>query len=536
VKNAQSSEAVFDALIVGAGFAGLYAIYRLRGLGMSLRCIEAAPDVGGVWYWNRYPGARCDVESQQYSYSFSKEIERDWKWSERFSAQPEILSYLQYVADQLGLRREIAFETRVVSAAWHDADKAWDVVTDRNETVRARHLIMASGGLSVTRTPDFPGLDQFEGEIYHTGMWSEREVEFRGKRVCLIGTGSSGIQAAPVIAERAADVTVFQRTPNFIIPARNRSLTEQDHERWLDNATANRARARQVGTLYEFSNRGALDVDAETRREEYERRWQIGGVNFVHSFNNIYTDLAANETAADFVREKIRSIVKDPVTAEKLCPKDHPLGSKRICVASGYYEAFNRPNLHLVDIREEPLESMTSKGLRTSAREYPADVIVFATGYDALTGALTAIDIRGEQGRELSEKWARGPINYIGLMTEGFPNMYVVTGPGSPSVLVNMVVGIEQHIDWIADCMAYLRALGHAGIEPTAEAEKAWIGEVNAEADKTLFVKANSWYLGANIPGKPRVFLPYAGGLARYRAKCDEVTARGYEGFRILAA
>ena len=367
-------------------------------------------------------------------------------------------------------------------------------------------------------------------------MWPTEEVDFRGKRVCVIGTGSSAIQAVPVIAEQAADVTVFQRTPNFIIPARNRKLTEEDHERWLEEATANRARAKQVGTLYEFSNRGALDVDAEEREREYERRWQIGGVNFVHSFNNIYTDLAANDTAAEFVRRKIREIVKDPVTAEKLCPKDHPLGSKRICVASGYYEAFNRPNLHLVDLKQESMEGMTPRGVRTSAREYPADIIVLATGYDALTGALTAIDIRGEDGRKLSDKWARGPINYLGLMTEGFPNMFVVTGPGSPSVLVNMVVGIEQHIDWIADCIAYLDAAGRPGIEPTPQAEKAWIAEVNAEADKTLFVKANSWYLGANIPGKPRVFLPYAGGLTRYRARCDEIVARGYEGFRILAA
>ena len=532
----QAQSAVLDAVIVGAGFAGLYAIHRLRGLGLSLRCIEAAPEVGGVWFWNRYPGARCDVESQQYSYSFSEEIERSWKWSERFSTQPEIHAYLRYVADRLDLRRDIMFGTRVVSAAWDDADGVWDVAADNSARLRARYLIMASGALSVTRTPDFPGLQDFAGETYHTGMWPTQEVDFRGKRVCVIGTGSSGIQAVPVIAEQAASVTVFQRTPNFIIPARNRALTEEDHRGWLENAATNRARAKQVGTLYEFADRGALDVDAATREREYERRWRIGGVNFVHSFNNIYTDLAANDTAADFVRGKIREIVGDPDTAEALCPRDHPLGSKRICVASGYYEAFNRSNLHLVDLKEEVLEGMTTKGVRTSAREYPADAIVLATGYDALTGALTAIDIRGQDGRKLSEKWARGPLNYLGLMTEGFPNMFIVTGPGSPSVLVNMVVGIEQHIDWIADCIAYLGARGQVGIEPTAQAEEAWVGEVNAEADKTLFVKANSWYLGANIPGKPRVFLPYAGGLARYRARCEAIVAKEYEGFRFHAA
>lgn len=531
-----SPRETIDVLVVGAGFAGLYAIHRFRALGLTLRCLEAAPEVGGVWYWNRYPGARCDVESMQYSYSFSKEIERDWKWSERFSAQPEILAYLKYVADRLDLRRDITFGTRVVSAHWDDSEKVWNVVADNGERLRARYLVMASGGLSVTSTPEFPGMADFQGAIHHTGNWPTETVDFTGKRVCVIGTGSSAIQAIPVIAEQAAVVTVFQRTPNFIIPARNRPLTEEDHARWLEDAPAQRARAKQVGTLYEFTDRGALDVDAEAREREYERRWRNGGVNFVHSFNNIYTDLAANETAAEFVREKIREIVHDPVTAETLCPKDHPLGSKRICVATGYYEAFNRPNLHLVDLRAEPFERLTAKGLRTRAREYPADIIVLATGYDALTGALIAIDIRGENGRELKDKWARGPSNYLGLMTEGFPNMFVVTGPGSPSVLVNMIVGIEQHIDWIANCIADLDAQGRIGLEPTAEAEKAWVGEVNAEADKTLFVKANSWYLGANIPGKPRVFLPYAGGLARYRARCDEVASRGYEGFRILTA
>ena len=537
MRQARSSAGdALDVLIVGAGFAGLYAIHRFRALGLKLRCLEAASDVGGVWYWNRYPGARCDVESLQYSYSFSKEIERDWKWSERFSAQPEIHAYMKYVADRLDLRRDIAFRTRVVGAHWDESEKSWDVATESGERFRARYLIMASGGLSVTSTPPFPGMSDFGGAVYHTGHWPTEPVDFSGKRVAVIGTGSSGIQAIPVIAEQAADVTVFQRTPNFIIPARNRKLEADDHQRWLDHAAVHRARAKQVGTLYEFTDRGALDVDAQTREGEYERRWRDGGVNFVHSFNNIYTDLAANETAAEFVRGKIREIVKDPATAETLCPKDHPLGSKRICVASGYYEAFNRPNLHLVDLRAEPLAGMTAKGVRTSAAEYPVDLIVLATGYDALTGALTAIDIRGEKGRQLADKWANGPINYLGLMTEGFPNMFVVTGPGSPSVLVNMIVGIEQHIDWIADCVAYLDSKGVAGLTPTAQAETAWVEEVNAEANKTLFVKANSWYLGANIPGKPRVFLPYAGGLARYRARCEGVAASGYEGFRFLAA
>ncbi len=522
-----------DVVIVGAGFAGLYAIHKLRGRGFSLRCFEAAPDVGGVWYWNRYPGARCDVESLQYSYSFAPGIEREWRWTERFSAQPEILAYIRHVADRLDLKRDITFETRVIRAAWHDADRLWDLTTDTGEHLRAHHLIMASGGLSVTRTPDFPGLETFAGQTCHTGMWPDAPVDFRGKRVAVIGTGSSAIQAIPEIARDAAELHIFQRTPNFIIPSRNRPLDEAANQDWIANRDVLRARARVTGTLYDFSDRGALDVDADIREATYRARWEKGGVNFVHSFNNLYTDEAANVTAADFVRARIREIVQDPVTADLLCPKDHPLGSKRICVASGYYETFNRPNVHLVDLRAEPLETLTPNGLRTTARDYDADIIVFATGYDALTGALTAIDITGTGGQPIGEKWAKGPINYLGLMTAGFPNMFIVTGPGSPSVLVNMIVGIEQHIDWIADCLVWLRDRGAPSIEPTSDAEQNWVAHVNAEADKTLFVKANSWYLGANIPGKPRVFLPYAGGIARYRATCDTIAAAGYEGFLV---
>ncbi len=522
-----------DIVVVGAGFAGLYAIHKFRELGMSVHCLEAAPDVGGVWFHNRYPGARCDVESLQYSYSFSQEIEADWQWSERYAAQPEILAYINFVADRLDLRRDISFMARVASSIWNADEQIWHITTEAGANLQARFVILASGGLSVTRKPDFPGVDSFEGLSFHTGQWPEEPVDFQGKRVAVIGTGSSGIQAVTAIAPQVAELVVFQRTPNFIIPSRNRPLDDAARQHWAENSTAFRARAKQVGTLYEFPSVGALDVDDAARRAEYQRRWDGGGVNFVHSFNNIYTDQAANDTAAEFVRERIREIVNDPVTAAKLCPTDHPLGSKRICVASGYYEAFNLPHVKLVDLREDSLEAITPAGVRTATVEHEVDMIVFATGYDALTGALTAIDIRGVDGKKLSDKWSAGPINYLGLMTEGFPNMFIVTGPGSPSVLVNMLVGIEQHIDWIADCIATLRERGAASIEPDVSAERDWVTQVNAEADKTLFVKANSWYLGANVPGKPRVFLPYAGGIGRYRGICDRVAADGYEGFRI---
>lgn len=533
VQQDTTMEADVDVLIIGAGFAGLYAIHRLRQQGLAVRCIEAAPDVGGVWYWNRYPGARCDVESLQYSYSFSKELEQEWDWSERFAAQPEILAYLHHVAERFDLRRDITFGRTITTAVWDEAGCLWAVTTDDGTTLRVRFCVMASGSLSAFRLPDFPGLPDFKGPAYHTGNWPETPVDFRGKSVAVIGTGSSGIQAIPVIAREAAELFVFQRTPNFIIPARNKPMDDAYQRAWKAEYDVHRAKARLVGTLYEFSGRGALEVDAEERQREYARRWEKGGVNFVHSFNNIYTDLGANETAAEFVRDRIRELVRDPDVAETLCPKDHPLGAKRICVASDYFETYNRDTVHLVDLRAEPIETVTATGIRTRARDYAVDIIVFATGYDALTGALTRIDIRGIGGRTIQDTWAAGPRTYLGLMTAGFPNMFIVTGPGSPSVLVNMVVGIEHHIDWIADCLADLGRRGARTIEAETEAQDAWVAHVNEAAEQTLFVRANSWYLGANIPGKPRVFLPYTGGLTRYRDRCAAVAASGYEGFRI---
>jgi len=522
-----------DAVIVGAGFAGLYALYKLRELGMTAHAFEAGQDVGGVWYWNRYPGARCDVESMQYSYSFSEALQQEWTWSERFASQPEILRYLNHVAYRFDLRRDISFGARVTAAHFDEASALWTVETDQGDHITARFCIMASGMLSAARAPDLPGIDTFAGPCHHTGSWPHEAVDFRGKQVGIIGTGSSGIQAVPVVAEQAAHLFVFQRTPNFVIPARNSPLGAEAERFWKDDYAAHRARARQVGTFYEFSNTSARDASPDARAAEYARRWQQGGVNFVHAYNDIYLDQQSNETAADFVRERIRDAVPDPAVAEKLSPRDHPLGTKRICVGSEYYETFNRGNVTLVDLRAEPIEAITPGGVRTSAREYGLDMLLLATGYDAMTGALTRIDITGRHGLALRDKWADGPRNYLGLMTAGFPNLFIVTGPGSPSVLVNMVIGIEQHIDWIAACLHHMEQTGTATIEPEEAAEDAWVDHVNAEANLTLFPQANSWYLGANVPGKKRVFMPYVGGIGRYRVRCDEVAARGYEGFTL---
>ena len=525
--------AELDAVIVGAGFAGLYALHRLRGLGFTCRAYEAAADVGGVWYWNRYPGARCDVESLQYSYSFSKELEQEWQWSERYASQSEILAYINHVADRFDLRRDIRFDATIAVAHFDEPTDRWTVRTATGETIVARFLIMASGGLSSAQVPDFEGLETFQGRWFHTGRWPHQPVDFGGRRVAVIGTGSSGIQTIPAIAGLAAHVTVFQRTPNFSIPGRNLPLAEADQKAWKARYAEHRARAKEIGTLYEFSDRGAMQASEAERQAEYERRWAKGGVNFVHSFNNLMIDEASNTTAADYVRAKIRACVRDAEVAERLTPRDHPLGSKRICIDTDYFEAYNRDNVVLVDVRRDPIERITPTGIRTRAAEYEVDDIVFATGYDALTGALSAIDIRGVGGATLKDKWAAGPRSYLGLMTAGFPNLFVITGPGSPSVLVNMVIAIEQHVDWIADCLVYLRERGLTRIDADPVAEQRWGEHVNEAAQRTLFPRANSWYMGANIPGKPRRFMLYVQKIGVYRKECDAVAQQGYEGFHL---
>ena len=530
----------FDVVIVGAGFAGMYLLHRLRGMGLTSRIYEAATGVGGTWYWNRYPGARCDVESMQYSHSFSKELQQEWRWSERFAGQPEILAYANHIADRFDLRRDIQFETRVTAAHFNEKTQRWRVTTDRGDSVTAQFCVMATGCLSNARLPDIPGRDTFAGPTYHTGYWPHEGVDFTGKRVGVIGTGSSAIQAIPVMAAQAAELTVFQRTPNYSIPSRNRPMTPDYEVPWKSQYDARRAKARtmRTGILYDASDANygvndvsAMAVSAEERRRVYEQRWSTGGTSFMAAFNDLITNQDSNDTAAEFVRSKIREIVKDPATAEILCPKDYPIGTKRICVDTNYFETYNQPNVKLVDLKATPIEAITPTGVSTSDAAYKFDAIVFATGFDAMTGALAAIDIRGRDSVSLADKWEGGPQTYLGLMSAGLPNLFMITGPGSPSVLSNMIVSIEQHVDWMIDLFGHMRAKGIETVEPTAEAEESWGQHVNEAGHRTLYVKAASWYMGANIPGKPRVFMPYIGGVGIYRQECQDIAAKGYEGF-----
>ena len=532
---AHSPARTVDAVVVGAGFAGLYMLFRLRQLGLGAQVFEAGDGVGGTWYWNRYPGARCDVESMQYSYSFSPELQQQWEWTERYPRQEEILCYINHVADRFDLRRDIQLETRVTAATWDEKQRRWTVTTDRGDEVVARYLISAAGCLSAGRVPDIKGLENFKGKWYHTGNWPHQPVDFIGQRVGVIGTGSSGIQAIPAIAKQAAQLTVFQRTPNFSIPAWNRPLSPEEQKAWKEKYLEYREQARKTrsGILYEYSLRGTFDVDEQERQREYERRWKRGGANYTHAFNDIFFNREANDQAAEYVRNKIRRIVKDPQVAAKLAPTDHAIGTKRICVDTDYYATFNLPHVSLVDLKANPIEEIVPTGIRTKDVTYDLDSIVFATGYDAVTGSLDRIAIRGRNGLALKQKWMEGPRTYLGIMTAGFPNLFFITGPGSPSVLTNVVVAIEQHVDWIARCLQSMRQRHVEVAEADADAENEWVAHVNEVADKTLFPTTASWYTGANVPGKPRVFLPYVGGLGKYTVICDQVAADGYRGIRL---
>ncbi|MET4723601.1 cyclohexanone monooxygenase [Bradyrhizobium japonicum] len=524
----------YDVVVVGAGFAGMYMLHRLRGLGFSARVYEQGGGVGGTWYWNRYPGARCDVESMQYSYSFSEELQQEWDWSERYAPQPEILNYANHVADRFDLRRDIQFDTRVERVAFDAHAKCWSVTTSDGETVEAQFIVLATGCLSNARKPDIKGLESFKGPVYHTGSWPHEPVDFTGQRVGLIGTGSSGIQSAPIIAEQARHLTVFQRTANFSIPARNAALTDEERNNFRNTYPEIRRFAREVarnGIFAEQPDRGALDDSDETRNGKYSARWERGGLTFMYVYNNLGLERSANDTAANFVRGKIAEIVKDPETAKLLQPNSHPIGTKRICIDTDYFATFNRPNVSLVDIKTNPIEEITANAVRVAGRDHQVDALVMATGFDAMTGSVAKIDISGPGGRTLNEKWAEGPRTYLGLMSAGFPNLFIITGPGSPSVLSNMIVSIEQHVDWIADCLVHMRRQGVATMEASGEAEDKWVAHVNEVAHGTLYPQANSWYMGANIPGKPRIFMPYIGGVGVYRRICDEVAAKGYEGF-----
>ena len=527
----------FDAVVVGAGFAGLYMLHRLRQAGFRVRVFEAGSGVGGTWYWNRYPGARCDVESMEYSYSFSEDLQQEWNWSERYAGQPEILRYANHVAQRFDLRRDIVFDTRVVKAAFIEADNRWRIETDAGEVVEAAFCIMATGCLSSTNLPDFEGLESFAGETYHTGRWPHEGVDFAGKRTGIVGTGSSAIQAIPIIAEQAPHLTVFQRTPNYSIPARNDAidpnLVREIKAEYPQFRARNYRMPAGFGSKIPQNDAPALADDATDRDANYAERWQRGGFGFLSAYNDLLLDRQANETAADFVRRRIRATVRDPRVAELLCP-DNVIGCKRPCLDSGYFETYNRANVQLVDVRANPIERITPNGIVVAGNEYPLDCIVFATGFDAMTGAVLNIDIRGRGGLALEEKWSAGPRTYLGLGTVGFPNLFLISGPGSPSVLTNMLCSIEQHVNWIADCLENLRNDGIQAIEATPQAEDAWVEHVNTVADATLYPTCNSWYLGKNIPGKPQVFMPLV-GFPPYVDKCDAVAANGYEGFALRA-
>ena len=544
-----------DAVVVGAGFAGMYMVHRLQQAGRSVRCFDTATDVGGTWYWNRYPGARCDVESMEYSYDFDHQLQQDWTWTEKYATQPEILRYAQHVAERFGLRRHIRFSTRVLSAHFDREQRRWFVRTqsvatgdgsDREapepEELTCRFFVMAVGCLSSANLPDIEGRESFAGELVHTGRWPKEGVDLTGKRVGIIGTGSSGIQAIPVIATEAEHLTVFQRTPQFTIPARNEPLDPAEQAAIKAHYGEMRAADRRMpggfGSRYARRKGNALDASPDEVRAELELLWARGGPLFLASFRDLLLDPEANELAAAFVREKIAELVDDPETAAALTP-DGLIGCKRLVIDTGYYETFNRPNVTLVDVSDagHPIERITPTGVITAGGpssepvHHHLDVLVFATGFDAMTGSLLKIDIRGADGQTLAERWEAGPVTYLGLGVDGFPNLFMVTGPGSPSVLANMIIATEQHVDWIADCLDYLDSHGHATIEADAAAVEAWVEHVNAVGDRTIFPRCNSWYVGANIPGKPRVFMPLP-GFPSYVERCDQVAAAGYEGFR----
>ena len=528
-----------DAVIVGGGLAGLYAIHRLRNrMGLKVRAYEAGSGIGGTWFWNRYPGARCDVESLEYSYSFDEQLQQDWKWPERYGTQPEILKYINHVADRFDLRRDVQLNTRIKSAVFDDEANEWKVTTDKGEEIRARYCVMAAGNLSTPRVPDFKGIHDFKGKWYHSGLWPHEGVDFTGLRVGVIGTGSSGVQMIPIIAAQAKHLTVFQRTANFSLPARNMPMTESREGPHKANYAARRAAAQETPFAiggHPKPTKSALDVAKDERDKSYEAKWQEGGsISYLYAYTDLLVNKASNDTASEFVRNKIRATVKDKRTAELLAPKDHPIGTKRLCLDTDYYETYNRPNVALVDVRSDPIAEITASGLKlNSGAAFELDALVFATGFDAMTGALNEIDVRTSRGGVLRRHWEGGPLTYLGLMVAGFPNMFVVTGPGSPGVKTQMIASIEQHVDWIAQAIDHLNKHQLNRIEPTEKAETDWVAHVNQVANSTLYPLANSWYMGANIPGKPRVFMPYVGGYDRYKRHCDAVAAKGYEGFTL---
>lgn len=534
------NQVAVDVVVVGAGFAGLRSLHTLREQGLHCAVLESGDDIGGVWQWNRYPGARCDVESYDYSYSFSPELEQEWRWSERYATQPEILRYIQHVADRFDLRRDVHLGQEVVSATWREEEARWEVGTAAGATWSARYLVMATGQLSTTKTPSLPGEEQFAGQVLLTAKWPREGVDLSGKRVGVIGTGSSGMQMIPIVAQEAAHLTVFQRTPNFSVPAANGPITdERDAEvkaTYAERREASRNSPSGLGTV-PISRTSALDVSDEERRERYEQFWASAGFGFALAYYDILRDQKANDTAADFIRGKIAEKIDDPALREKLLPRDFPFAAKRPSVDSGYFETFNRDNVTLADIREDPLEAMTTRGIRTvGGVEHELDVLVYATGFDALTGSLLRPRITGRDGLTLREKWAAGPVTQLGIAVHGFPNMFIIAGPGSPSLLSNVLLSTEQHVDWIAALLANLHASGLEVVEATEAAEQEWVAHVNERAQETLYPRASSYYMGDEVPGKPHVFMPYSGGVRGYRRILERVVAEGYSGFELTPA
>jgi cation diffusion facilitator CzcD-associated flavoprotein CzcO len=532
---AKPIEGDFDAVIVGAGFAGMYMLHKLRAMGMSAIIFEAGATVGGTWYWNRYPGARVDIRSLEYSFSFDEDLENEWHWTERYAPQAELLSYAEHVAKRFDLKRDIVFDTRVSAAHFDERTNRWTVTTDAGAQVTGRFVMMATGCLSIPTEVEFAGIDDYAGRLYRTSRWPHEGVNFTGQRVGIIGTGSSAIQSIPIIAEQADTLTVFQRTPNYSMPAHNGPLGDELVADWTANRAHYRAEGRNTigGFLNEANENLAMETPDAVRRAEFERRWQIGGFALLSAYADTGIDPVANGYVADFVAGKIRSIVEDPKVAALLTPRDHPFATKRPCVDTGYYATFNRDNVALIDLRATPIERFTASGIRTSGGDFDFDAVVLATGFDAMTGALDRIDIRGRGGVRLKDQWAEGPKTFLGLMVAGFPNLFTITGPGSPSVLTNMIMSIEQHVEFIADCLAEMAGRQQVTIEPVPQAQEEWVAHVNEFAAITLLPQANSWYMGANVPGKPRVFMPYPAGLNVYRDMCTAIAGAGYAGFAV---
>lgn len=531
-------ETGYDAIVVGAGFAGLYMVYRLRERGLRVLGIERGSDVGGTWFWNRYPGARCDVESVDYSYSFSEELQQEWVWSERYATAPEILSYVHHVADRFDLRKHYLLDTTVESAIFDEGSARWMVRTDSGEVHEAQYCIMATGCLSVPSKPEFPGIADFRGEILHTGDWPTEPVDFTGSRVAVIGTGSSGTQLIPLVAEQAGHLTVFQRTPNFCVPANNAPLSAAYLAEVKANYAERRAftRSTATGLARDMNRVSALAVSRDERRAIYEENWKTAGFGFILSFNDLLASPEANATAVEFLNSKARELIEDPTLAQKLTATNHPFGAKRPCVDSGFYETFNRDNVSLVDVKAEVIQGLTEEGIRTTERDYSFDKIVFATGFEAMTGALNRIDIVGRGGSTLKERWSDGPITYLGVAVSGFPNLFMITGPGSPSVLSNVLVSIEQHVGFIDEMLVHADAVDARTIEAEARSEREWSDHVQDLAYSTLYPHGNSWYLAPQRPAEGRrVFMPYTGGLRAYRRKCAAVAEQGYTGFRIAS-